>query len=254
VFIFFAYHVLKGPTCKTPLFTAVQKEELHSLRRLKVAQSVLNQLRSIIEQHQGKMDTDTLIRQTARPTAGRPRSAPPGGPQKIPRELKPEKGRLHFLLFTLLIIEGLIVAAGFVFTHIALTLMSTAVTMMVGISVVVALVKQHQSNLKKPLRSITWAALGYVCFSFFADYILTVWIAFKNPQIMRNQWELFKLISTITPWQSPVMMTLNIVVLGASMVIGITGLFMLKNPQRIDGESSPLQMNSAHSGDPKRIS
>ncbi|MEJ2170865.1 MAG: hypothetical protein P8X90_35695, partial [Desulfobacterales bacterium] len=94
------------------------------------------------------------------------------------------------------------------------------------------LVKQHESNLKRPLRTLTWLALGYVCFSFIAGYIASMGIAFRHPEILRNQWELFKLFSSATPWESPLIMTVNIIAISGAAVIGIPGLFMLKNSRQ----------------------
>ena len=106
------------------------------------------------------------------------------------------------------------------------------VTMLLGICVVVVLVKQHQSNLKSSLRTLTWSALGYVCFSFIAGYIISMGIAFRHPEILRNQWEFFKLFSATSPWESPLIMTVNIIAISAAALIGIPGLLMLKNPQQ----------------------
>ena len=143
-------------------------------------------------------------------------------------------------------------------THVALTLMGSAVTMSLGICVVMALVKQHESDLKRPLRTLTWAALGYVCFSFVAGYIISMGIAFRNPEILRNQWELFKLLSTTSPWESPLIMTVNIIAIGGAAVIGIPGLLMLKNPQQVIhrqalNQPSALQATPAQKGIVKRM-
>ena len=225
-------NVLKGPTCETVLLTAVQTEKLHSLHRLKKTEMVMNRLRSVIERRQGRINPEIFdqhslsspTRQSGKPSGG---AGKPGS--NTPRH---ERGRVHLFLFALLVADGLIVAASFMLTHVALTLMGSAVTMLLGICVVVALVKQHQSNLKRPLRTLTWSALGYVCFSFISGYIISMGIAFRHPEILRNQWELFKLFSATSPWDSPLIMTVNIIALSAAALIGIPGLFMLKNPQQ----------------------
>jgi hypothetical protein len=235
----------KGPTCETYLMTAVQTEKLHSLHRIKTTQPVMNRLRSLIEQRQGLINLETVDRQMVQSTGKHPLQTRPDGNKQIHTEPKHEKGRVHLLLFALLIFEGLIAAAGFLFSHVALTLLGSVIIMLLGICVVLALVKQHESNLKQALRTLTWAALGYVCFSFAFGYIISLGLAFKHPEILRNQWELFKLFSSATPWESPLMMTAAIIDLSGAVLIGIPGLFLLKNPHQAIPRVSALPAGPA---------
>lgn len=228
----FIINVIKGPTCETHLLTAVQTEKLHSLNRIKTAQTVMNRLKPIIERFQGQLAPETLVRQRDELASSSPKRPPARLMDKAPKAQKHESGRVHLMLFTLLSFNGLIVALGFVLSHAGLTFLACVVMLMIGICVVVALVKQHESNLKHPVRTMTWAALAYVCFSFISSYIISVGLAFKNPEIVHNQWEMIKLVSNVTPWDNPLMMTLNIVALTAAVAIGIPGLYLLKNFRR----------------------
>jgi hypothetical protein len=251
-------NVFKGPTCETVLLTAVQTEKLHSLYRLKTTEPVMNRLRSIIERRQGRIDPNIFDKQSVS-SSGRGTSRTPGSArQRSQTAQKHERGRVHLFLFALLVTDGFIVAAGFLLTHMALTLIGSAVTMLLGICVVVALVRQNESNLKRPLRTLTWSALGYVCFSFIAGYIISMGIAFRHPEILRNQWELFKLFSTTSPWESPLIMTVNVIAIICAALIGIPGLFMLKNPQQAIHRQAIKKLSSlptrpAQSGVVKRV-
>jgi hypothetical protein len=101
---------------------------------------------------------------------------------------------------------------------------------------------------------MTWAALGYVCFSFVAGYVVSITLTFKHPEIWQNQWELFKLLSSISPWESPLLMAVNIIALSGAIFIGIPGLLMLKNPQQAIHKAAGLPTGPIHSATPKRIS
>lgn len=250
-------NVLRGPTCETVLLTAVQTEKLHSLHRLKKTEPVMNRLRSIIERRQGRINPNTFDKQSLSSSAPRASRPPEGARKPGPNAPKHERGQVHLILFALLVADGLIVAASFMLTHIALTLMGTAVTMLLGISVVVALVKQHESDLKRPLRTMTWAALGYVCFSFVAGYVISMGIAFRHPEILRNQWELFKLFAATSPWESPLIMTVHVIAISGAALIGIPGLLMMKNPQQTIhrqaiSRPSALPATPVHKGVAKR--
>ena len=157
------------------------------------------------------------------------------------------------MLFALLSFNGLIVAFGFVLSHVGLTFLAGAVMLMIGICVVVALVKQHESNLKHPVRTMTWAALAYVCFSFISSYIISMGLAFKNPEIIHDQWEMIKLVSTTTPWDSPLMMTLNIVALTAAVAIGIPGLYLLRNFRRTQRPAERVEATTDSVTVPQRM-
>lgn len=247
-------NVLKGPTCETVLLTAVQTEKLYSLHRLKTTEPVMNRLRSIIERRQGRIDPNIFDKQSVSSSTQRTNRPPGGARQRTLSAQRHEHGRAHLFLFALLVADGLIIAANFMLTHIALTLLGSAITMLLGICVVVALVKQQESNLKHPLRTLTWAALGYVCFSFIAGYIISMGIAFRHPEILRNQWELFKLFAATSPWESPLIMTVNIIAISGAAVIGIPGLFMLKKPQQAIAPSAAVPTTPVPSGAVKRIS
>ena len=244
----------RGPTCETYLMTAVQTEKLHSLHRIKITQPVMNQLRSLIEQRQGRFNPETANYPASRPAGSRRPQTLPNANKQVHRQLRHEKGRVHLLLFALLVVEGLIAVIGFLFHHLFFNLMGSAIMMLLGICVVVALVKQHESNLKRALRTLTWAALGCICFSFVAGYIVSVELAFRHPEILRDQWELFKLFSSTTPWESPLMMTTSIADLGSAAFIGIPGLVMLKNPHQTIPRFSPLPAASAPIPFSKRFS
>lgn len=247
-------NIFKGPTCATHLLTAVQTEKLHSLNRLKSALAVMNQLKPIIERYQGRIHRDTLVQQSARLSDPKKKAPPTRLVQRLPKIRKHESGRVHLILFALLIFEGLIVATGFLLTHVGLTLLDTAVMLTMGICVVMALVKQQQSNLKHPLRMMTWAALGYVCFSFIHSYIISMGLAFKHPEIIQNQWEMIKLFSNTTPWDSPTMMAMNVIALSGAVAIGIGGLCLLKYPQQANPKSSDSSVTTVSVTAPKRIS
>jgi hypothetical protein len=48
------YNLLAGPTCVCHIYTSVQVEKLHSIRRLRTAHKFLARLRPLIEQAQGR--------------------------------------------------------------------------------------------------------------------------------------------------------------------------------------------------------
>ncbi len=248
------FNAIKGPTCETHLLTAVQTEKLHSLNRLSTAQAVMNQVKPIIERFQGPLQHETLIQQSAQLSNAGQQKPPTRLEQRASKARKNESGRVHHMLFALLSFHGLIVAVGFMLTHVGLTFVGIAVMLMMGICVVIALVKQYESNLQHPVRTMTWAALGYVCFSFISSYIISMGLAFKNPDIVHNHWEMIKLFSKMTPWDSSLMMTLNIIALSGAVAIGIPGLCLLRKSLRANLTAAGDSAAPVVDATPKRIS
>ncbi len=216
--------LFKGPTCETKLMTAVQTEKLHSLHRLKNTFKVMDRLGIQIQRTQGTLKREEL---DVGPMAnqGSYRQVQQRTFKKInPRH---ETGRAHLVLFGLLILDGVLVSLGFFFTHVVLTIISTIASMVMGIFVIVALVKQHDSSMSGSLKAITWVSLGFICIHFVAGYVISIVFAMQNPGIVYNQWEVFKSMSLLSPWESPLKLSFDIFTFCGVLFLGIPGLYML---------------------------
>ncbi len=239
-------NLYRGPTCETKLLTAVQTEKLHSLHRLKNAFKVMNDLRSQVQSVQGILSREDLNKNPIRQvhdntTKG---SSLQGGTSKTPP--RHEKGRIHLMLFGLLVMDGVLAVSGFFSAHVIGTILSSVAGLSTGIFVIIALVKQHNSDMPHGLRAVTWIAFGFVGISFIAGYVITMISAFKNPGIAYNQWELFQSISSLSPWQNPLLLGLDIFTICGAFFLGIPGLFMLKRSGRRIKEYSATRAVPSH--------
>jgi uncharacterized membrane protein HdeD (DUF308 family) len=221
-------NLYRGPTCETKLLTAVQTEKLYSLHRLKTAFKAMDRLRSHIESAQGRLGREDLAKIPARRVNHN--AAKSLSPQvgKTATTARHEKGRSHLVLFGLLVLDGVLATSGFLFTHVIVTILSSVAGICMGIFVIIALVKQHNSNMSNALRAITWTCLGFVGITFMAGYAISMVFAFKNPGILYNQWELFKSMSSLSPWENPLVLGFDIFTMCGAFFLGIPGLLMLK--------------------------
>jgi len=221
-------NLYRGPTCETKLLTAVQTEKLHSLHRLKNAFKIMDRLRSHIQSAQGTLSQQDLSKIPARRVNDNAvkGSSLQGGKSKT--TLRHEKGWAHLVLFGLLVLDGVLATSGFLFTHVIVTILSSVAGICLGIFIIIALVKQHNSDISSVLRAITWASLGFVGITFIAGYVFSVAFAFKNPGIVYNQWELFKSMSSLSPWENPLVLGFYIFTICGAFFLGIPGLLMLK--------------------------
>jgi hypothetical protein len=222
--------IYKGPTCETKLMTAVQTEKLHTLHRLKNTSKVMDSLRVNIHRTQGALKREALNKIPTRSLKNQNthRQASPHS-SKITAH-RNEKGRAHMGLFLLLLLDGVLVSLGFFFTHVILTIISSIASLSMGIFVIVALVKQHDSNIGGSLKAITWASLGFVCINFGAGYVFSIVFAMQNPGVAYNQWEMLKSMSLLSPWESPLKLSFDLFSISGALFLGIPGLFMLYRP------------------------
>ncbi len=233
-------NLYRGPTCETKLLTAVQTEKLHSLHRLKTAFKVMDRLRSHIESAQGRLGREDLAKIPARRVNDNAAKGLSPQAGKTAATARHENGRSHLILFGLLVLDGVLVTSGFLFTHVMVTILSSVAGICMGIFVIIALVQQHNSNMSNALRAVTWTCLGFVGITFMAGYAISMVFAFKNPGILYNQWELFKSMSSLSPWENPLVLGFDIFTMCGAFFLGIPGLLMLKRSgSRVKEHTAP---------------
>jgi hypothetical protein len=188
----------------------------------------MDSLRSHIESAQGRLAREDLGKKPARQVNYNAAKGPSLRADKSETTARHEKGRSHLVLFGLLVLDGVLATAGYLFTHVIVTILSSVSGICMGIFVIIALVKQHNSNMSNALRAITWTCLGFVGITFMAGYAISMVFAFKNPGILYNQWELFKSMSSLSPWENPLVLGFDIFTMCGAFFLGIPGLLMLK--------------------------
>jgi len=224
VLILLLINLLRGPTCETRLMTAVQNEKLPSLRRLKKTFKIMDRLRLPIRQAQGTLTTEDLNQIPPQPGT---RRASQGTRQAVASPAAAhDNGRVHLMVFALLSFDGVLVTFEFFISHVVLTILSSVASLGLGILVIIALVRQHNSDLPGSLRTLTWTALGYAGVTFVMGYIVGMMFAYKNPSMAYNQWEIVKAVAGLSPWDSPLKLGCNILVLGGAVFLGIPGLII----------------------------
>ncbi len=216
---------IEDPTCETNLQTAVQTEKLHSLHRLKNAFKVMDRLRPHIQSAQGTLSREDTAKMPARRVDDQTVKGPSlriGTSKTTPGH---ENGRAHMILFILLLFDGVLAISAFFFSHVTVTLLSSVTAICLGIFVIIALVKQHNSDMPDALRTITWASLGFVGITFAAGYAASMVIAFKNPAVVYNQWQFFKSMSILSPRENPLVLGIDIFSICGALLLRYSGTF-----------------------------
>lgn len=149
-----AYNLWRGPTVKCTIRTAVQTEDLPSLSRLPVAEEVVQRIKPLIEQAQGRLDeqqTPQIVDQVSQVVA--PVSAMA---RKADEELITYHGRAHETLFYLLILCALINGLDLAIHAEPLVVFELIAIFGVMFTGFMAAIKQHRSNMTIELKRVTW--------------------------------------------------------------------------------------------------
>jgi hypothetical protein len=239
-------NILRGPTCICHIMTAVQEDQLPSLNRLRVARKVIGKLRVAIETVQGTLRPEEVsidqkegIPHPTRAT-GRLRQSHARGQQ-----IRHDGGTLHLMAFAFLLLDGILTGIELLYHSAIMTGVSSVLTLIYCILIVVALVKQVESDIPGTVRRITWASLGFICVSYFLGYILMMTtLATTGPKGMVTQWDMYRIMLELSPQDSPLVMGVYAFAATCSLALGALGLVRVKKHRDHSASASRLDQNS----------
>lgn len=218
---------LFGPTCETHLQTAVQREQLPSLCRLRNARKVLRILRPLLEQAQGQISTEE-----ARARATTLTAAPIAHARAKPAPLlRPLRTSFHTALFSLLLVDALLNAVAVFFNSLPLALVQLAGFFGIVSTLVGALIRQQDTDITAGLRRLGQCVIGYICVLLVAGLIVGVIHSVQNPSV-QNELAAMKYYSSLNPFEHPWLLAWFVTTSLCSAVFGITGTVMLAQYRR----------------------
>jgi len=164
-----AYNLWRGPTAKCTIRTAVQTENLPSLNRLRLAEEVIQRIKPLIEEAQGRLDelqTPQIVEKAAQVVA--PVSAMS---RKADEALITYNGRAHEMLFYLLILCALINGLDLAMHTEPLVVFELIAIFGVVVSGFVAAIRQHRSNMTPELKRVTWISFAGIAILLYAIFM-----------------------------------------------------------------------------------
>ena len=221
--VFLLVNVFKGPTCICHMTTAVQQDQLPSLNRLRVAHKVIEMLRPTIESVQGKLgleeanidQNEGIVLPTS--TLRQPRARV--------REIRHDGGTMHMVAFAFVLLDGILTGINLFHHTVTMATVSSLLTAAYCICIVIALVRQYDSDIPSSVRSVTWASLGFVCISYFLSYVLMVTsLVTSKPEKIATQWDMYRTMLQLSPQDSLLAMGVYAFVSACSLVLGALGL------------------------------
>ena len=220
---------ISGPTCVSHIQTAVQFERLPSLNRLKNANKAIKILRPLLENAQGILTPEALETYFYRNTTEKFVT-----PQERETTFgrKHEHGNFHKALSILLLAYGSITGINMFANHLAVGLIMSVIGMATLVVMIIALARQHKSDIYNALRLTTWTTLLFMVIEMVSGYVIAVVAILKNPAIANNQLEMIKAISKMSPFDSSWYLGLYIFSICVSFLLGTAGLTLVRRFQQ----------------------
>ena len=238
---------LLGPTCEVHLKTRVQLEALPSLKRMRTVKKTLQLLKPRILEGQGSLPVEGVQAQLDQAAHQATQPHPPLGAAAAAREiLKPYTSRAHRVLFILLMADGLLNLVH-IFDHSSVILLLGLLTSLSAFgAVIVAIVKQYQTDLSQNIRSIAWGAAIYLSICFFVGYIESIVIqvqlaqATRHSAVMPTQWDILKKVAEIAPLDTPWLLTILVLFGMCALGLGAFGLLLLRSYRSMPAEAAEV--------------
>jgi hypothetical protein len=227
---FLLVNIFRGPTCVCHIMTAVQEDELPSLNRLRVARKVIEMLRFAIERVQGRVNPEEVNIDQNEETLHASRATHPlRPPHARGHEIRHDAGTTHMVAFALILLGGFLTGIELLYHSAVIIGVSFGLTLLYSICIIIALVKQHESDIPGTVRRITWASLGFLCVSYLLGYVLMVTtLMTRMPEKMVTQWDMYRVVLDLSPRDSPLVMGVYAFAAACSLVLGALGLVRVK--------------------------
>ncbi|MGE5840068.1 MAG: hypothetical protein ACM34H_09035 [Deltaproteobacteria bacterium] len=240
---FLLVNIFRGPTCVCHIITAVQEDQLPSLNRLRVARKVIEALRPAIEEVQGRLSPEEVSIDQSKgnlhPTGTLRQSNARG------RKIHHDGGAIHMMAFAFILLDGILTGILLLYHTATMTGVSSVLTLTYCILVIVALVKQHESDIPDTVKRVTWASLGFVCVSYLLTYVLMVTTLMNNrPEKMVTQWDTYRVMLDLSPQDSALAMGVYAFAATCSLVLGSVGLVRVKKHRDDSASASRPGQNS----------
>jgi len=219
----------RSADCACYVQTSVSSEMLPSLRQKAPAGKTLALLKSEIERTQGTVSTDLL---QAHPSDARTRRV--ASPKAALRHCS---GRLHWVLFALMVMRGVMSSATLLgATSVPLNFATGGVGTVVLLLLVLAAIQQRNSDLAADVRRVIYASLVFYLASGLGGFVVSIYIAFRLGPRATNQAMLIA---------NPAIRAFELVDLIGFCALGLAGLSMMWRHQR---GSAPPPIELGNSG------
>lgn len=222
-----------GSTCMCQIKTAVSLEELPSLRRRRNAEKVLGRLKPLIEASQGRTSAETFapLYSTLLANANVSSAVPGQFARVAGPAVDAYRSRAHQVLFSALLADAMTRVIYIFLPSVPAVMLGIIIGAVVAIATLVALVKQHQTDLKRSVRVLTWVTAGFVGLNYLTGYANMFVVA---PRLHNDgtQWGFVKAFAETRPLETPWLLAVLSIFATMAGLLGGIGLLWLRRTKR----------------------
>ena len=227
---------LRGPTCTCYVQTAVSRENLPSLNRLKNVNHAITRITHMIERVQGHVSREEMhhhlgknaqngsygdLEKPAEAGTQKTRSAAEIGKRQ---SVTSYNGGIHTSLFSCLIVSGILTSIDFLHKSVPFTTIQMILSSGLSILLIIALVKQQGSGLSQWTRRLTWTTLVFMCAVSFIIYSIVIFLTFQSKTAIYTSWDYMRMLSSVSPYDNSFLMVIYVISISYCLTAGIAGL------------------------------
>lgn len=232
---------LRGPTCTCSIQTAVSKEDLPSLNRVKNVNHAISRMSHVIEREQGHLSPKELHHYSEERKQNSADGSADSGIQGSMRvadavqgsSVKPYNGIIHTSLFCALVLSGVLTSIDFFHKSVLFTTFQMIWSSGLGVLLIIALVKQQGSGLNPWTRRLTWTTLGFMCAVSFIIYFIVIFLTFQSRTTIYTTWDYMKMLSSVSPYDNTFLMVVYVISVSYCVTAGIAGLTFMSGYKKI---------------------
>jgi hypothetical protein len=217
--MFLLYNLFLGSSCETHLVTAVHRERLRSLNRMRNVRRVMRVLKPWVEEEQGAMALDQVL---SVPGRGGIRQAPAPTVGKL--ALQPYNGVLHLAMFVLLFAESAMNVASLYSRSLVFVVARSSAYLAVAVLLILCLVRARRSVVPRRLGTLTWSTLVYLWLVSALGSLTAMVFAMAHPETVISPLDLFREMLMRSPVDSRPWLLVRLFELVVSLSIATAGM------------------------------
>jgi len=235
-----------GPTCVCTLRTAVQVERLYALPRVRSSLRAIRLITDAVGAVQGALAPEAIDgASVAVQSAGTVTAMhTPKAVSLTAKGIKPYRSAAHAVLFTVLLLDACHSGVLFAWQSVLMYVLGLGILIALLASIIVALIRQADTDLDAGLKRTTWWAMRYVMVSYVLNtamfYVFLGLSGRSVPSTTPDMWELMRSMWMTSPLDSPAVLVTEAFSLVGSGVFGALGWAQLRAFRRRRREPPPL--------------
>ncbi|MEO6183668.1 MAG: hypothetical protein ABIP71_11335 [Verrucomicrobiota bacterium] len=225
----------RGATSICHLKTAVQLDQLPSLKRLRIARKTLAIIQPLLEQAQGSLhaeEINTHIETVQRTPPPIEMGSPVFSGQPLNNQTrsgpKPFRGPFHMWFFGVLLFSGLLDIAHIFYHPVGFMAFEMLISTCLIALAVIALAKQQGTDLNKTTQTVTWISAIYVGLLVVVGYFEMMAMTITDPAASSDQWTMVKKFSEMEPFENPWLLATLVTNIFVASSLGVLGLILAR--------------------------